>query len=328
MKKRGVLTGILAVATTVLIVVNLVSAILGMRAAASSFIRWVSFTPTLAALDKAYKTDVETNKEEYHLKTFELLAYYSALKGDGYKSFDGKVIDDLVERLKNGEKFEEISGKLKNYSYYRESYEAVLGEFTGDFTENKEKKYGLKVYSPIALGYYYSHTSDFGNGRSFGFNRKHLGNDLFGSVGTPIVSVESGIVEEVGWNRYGGWRVGVRSFDGKRYYYYAHLRRDHPYNADIKIGEVVSAGEVLGYLGATGYSDKENVNGMKVPHLHFGMQLIFDESQKDGNGEIWIDVYNIVRFLSKHKSEVTKNNETGEYERKYEFYEKNLDNAE
>ncbi len=328
MKKRLTLTNVLIFIIVVLIAVNSVSAVLGMRAAAASFIKWVNFTPSLKAIEKAYKTDTETRGGKYHLKMFEVLAYYSALKGDNYKSFDGTVIDELIKRLKNGEEFKEISEKLKNYSHYKESYEAVLGEFTGEFTENKETKYGLKVYSPIASGYFYSHTSDFGNGRSFGFTRRHLGNDLFGSVGTPIVSVESGIVEEVGWNRYGGWRVGVRSFDGKRYYYYAHLRRDRPYNKDIKIGEVVSAGEVLGYLGATGYSDKENVNGMKVPHLHFGMQLIFDESQKDGNGEIWIDVYNIVRFLSKHKSEVTKNIDTGEYERKYDFYEKNLENLE
>ncbi len=322
------LTNILIFAVVVLIATNSVSAVLNMRASAASFIKWVSFTPSLAALEKAYKTDTETKNEEWHLKMFETLAYYSSLKGDNYKSFDGKVIDELTARLKNGERFSDITGKLKNYSYYKESYMAVLKEFTGEFAENKENKYGLKVYSPIASGYWFSHTKDFGNGRSFGFDRKHLGNDLFGSVGTPIVSVESGVVEEVGWNRYGGWRVGIRSFDGKRYYYYAHLRRDRPYNENVKIGEVISAGEVIGYLGATGYSDKENVNGMKVPHLHFGMQLIFDESQKDGNGEIWIDVYNIVRFLSKHRSEVVKNSETGEYKRKYDFYEKNLSLAE
>ena len=46
-----------------------------------------------------------------------------------------------------------------------------------------------------------------------------------GSIGTPIVAIESGYVEACGWNMYGGWRIGTRSFDGKRYYYYAHLRK-------------------------------------------------------------------------------------------------------
>ena len=52
------------------------------------------------------------------------------------------------------------------------------------------------------------------------------------------------------------------------------------------------------------------------------MQLIFDESQEDGNNEIWIDVYNIIEFLKKNRSEVYMNNkDTKDYVRKNEFYE-------
>ncbi len=116
-----------------------------------------------------------------------------------------------------------------------------------------------------------------------------------------------------GWNQYGGWRIGIRSLDNKRYYYYAHLRKDHPYAYNISEGDVVSAGDVIGYLGMTGYSTTENVNNINVPHLHFGIQLIFDESQKDGVNQIWIDVYNIVEFLQKNKSEVYLDKELNEY---------------
>ena len=41
-------------------------------------------------------------------------------------------------------------------------------------------------------------------------------------------------------------------------------------------------------------------------HLHFGLQLIFDESQKECLSEIWIDVYDIVRLLSSHTSSLQK----------------------
>jgi murein DD-endopeptidase MepM/ murein hydrolase activator NlpD len=84
------------------------------------------------------------------------------------------------------------------------------------------KKYGLKVFSPIARGYGYSHYDDFGNSRSYGYRRKHLGNDIMGSIGTPIIAVEDGYIESLGWNQYGGWRIGIRTHDKKRYYYYAH----------------------------------------------------------------------------------------------------------
>ena len=86
---------------------------------------------------------------------------------------------------------------------------------------------------------------------------------------------------------------------------------------ELKEGCVVSAGDVIGYMGMTGYSTQENVNNMNVCHLHFGLQLIFDESQKEGNGEIWIDVYELTKFLSKNRSETYKNESTGERERVY-----------
>ena len=126
-----------------------------------------------------------------------------------------------------------------------------------------------------------------------------------GSVGTPIIAVEAGYVEACGWNQYGGWRIGIRSFDGLRYYYYAHLRKGHPF-CDIYEGKIVDAGEVIGYLGMTGYSKKEDTNNIDTPHLHFGVQLIFDPSQKDGANQIWIDLYELTRFLSANKSSVTR----------------------
>ena len=88
-------------------------------------------------------------------------------------------------------------------------------------------------------------------------------------------------------------------------------------------GKVVKAGDVIGYLGMTGYSAKENVNNINVPHLHFGMQLIFDESQKEGVNQIWIDVYQIINFLKKNKSEVYKADaDTKDYKRVYDIIDK------
>ncbi len=139
------------------------------------------------------------------------------------------------------------------------------------------------------------------------------------SVGTPIIAIESGYVEALGWNRYGGWRIGIRSFDKKRYYYYAHLRQNRPYAEGLKEGDYVTAGDVIGYMGHTGYSDKENVNNIKTVHLHVGLQLIFDESQKDGNNEIWVDFYQLAGFLSAHRCEVERNDVSKEWDRKYDM---------
>lgn len=292
------------------------------------FIKWVDFGVSYEALDKALKADIKSIDNEVKLDWIELLAYLASRYGGNFSRYKAKDMDDLINKLNNGESIEKLTEKLKYYNYFHEAYTAVLGGFVGGYEieiddENNPgqkkwvQKYGLKAFSPIARGYYYNHYDDFGNSRDYGFRRVHLGNDLMGSIGTPIIAVESGTIEALGWNQYGGWRIGIRSFDQKRYYYYAHLKKDHPYHINLKVGDTVYAGNVIGYMGRTGYSRKENVNNINTTHLHFGMQLIFDESQKETLSEIWIDVYNIVKLLSKNKSPVSFNSETKDFNRIY-----------
>ena len=310
-----------------------------------SFIKWVDFNVTAEALNLTAKLDIDSHNNQSENEEnndddgivynwIELLAYLSCKNGGNFKNFKQKDLNNLVEELKAGQTIEELTQSMKFYDYYFESYSAVLGGFIGNYsievlnedgTKSYEERYGLKAFLPIAKNYAFSHYDDFGNSRSYGFKRTHLGNDLMGSIGTPIIAVESGIVEHLGWNQYGGWRVGIRSFDSKRYFYYAHLRKNHPYAEGLEEGMTVKAGDVIGYLGMTGYSIKENVNNINIPHLHFGMQLIFDESQVDSPNEIWIDVYQIVEFLKKNRSEVyMSNEETKDYSRKFDFIENSL----
>lgn len=286
-------------------------------------IRWVDFSVPYESLKYALDMDIATAEQELHLGWIQTLAIAGCRTGGkcGLTS-----VKQAVEGLRTGKSPEELLGTLyKYYDYYFQAYTAVLGGLVGNYAilDNGQWKefYGLKAFSPIAAGYGYSHCSDFGNSRTYGFARKHLGNDLMGSLGTPIVAVESGVVEALGWNQYGGWRVGIRSFDGKRYYYYAHLQKDHPFAENLKEGDMVQAGDLLGFMGRTGYSQKENVNNIETVHLHFGMQLIFDESQKECNSEIWVNVYPLVRLLSEHRSSLRKTE--GGWQRVYPY--KDLD---
>lgn len=291
------------------------------------FIKWVDFGVTCQAMNDAYEFDVESREGEVQLDWIELLAYLGAKYGGNFKSYQCKDLQALVDKiLTQGLTMEEITKDMKYYDYYHEAYEAVLGGFVGEFeietgvdeaTGEKtfEKQYGLKAFLPIAKNFPYNDYDDFGVARTYGFKRQHLGHDMMGQVGTPIIAVESGRVEALGWNQYGGWRIGIRSLDGKRYYYYAHLRQNFPYVKTLKEGSIVQAGDVIGYLGRTGYSRKENTNNIDTPHLHFGIQIIFDESQKECNSEIWIDCYQIIKFLYKNRSETAKNEETKEWYR-------------
>lgn len=294
-------------------------------------IQWVDFTVTSQAMTKALALDVASRDQAVKLDWIQLLACLSAQNGGKYTRYRDSQLDDLAQRIQNGEQAREICFNPKLFDYYVQAYTAALSGFVGSHTimapdeqgtgARWVQRYGLKAFSPIAKGYSYHHYDDFGNSRSYSYRRVHLGNDLMGRVGTPIIAVEGGVVEALGWNQYGGWRIGIRSHDRMRYYYYAHLRKDFPYEKSLYIGKTVTTGDVIGYLGRTGYSLKENVNNIATPHLHFGMQLVFDESQKDTPDEIWIDVYQIVRFLSKNRAEVIKNPQTGDYQRKYGLLE-------
>lgn len=287
--------------------------------ASAETIRWVDFDIGSDALSYAMEQDIATSGQERHISWIDILAVAACRTG-------GKCplasVKKATSDLKSDRTIEELLGSTyRYYEYYHKAYSAVLGGLLGHFeitVDGQAKQvYGLKAYSPIAAGYGYSHCDDFGVGRSFGFQRKHLGNDLMGALGTPITAVEGGIVEAIGWNRYGGWRIGIRSFDSRRYYYYAHLKKDQPFAEGLQAGDIVQAGDVIGYMGRTGYSDRENVNNIETVHLHFGIQLVFDESQKECNSEIWINAYPIVQLLARHRSTVVRT-EDG-WERKYSF---------
>ncbi len=294
------------------------------------YIKYAEFNVCYNALEKALEYDISTHKNNDKIKInwVELLAYLGAKYGGDFKNYKEADMTTLVDKLNNGEKLEDITKDMKYYKYYYEVYSAVLDGFTGWYTtetedengnKTEEKDYGLCVFSPIAKGFAFSHYDDFGAGRSYGYKRRHLGHDLMASTGTPVIAIETGIVEIMGWNQYGGWRIGIRSLDKKRYYYYAHLRQNRPFHPDIEEGKVVNAGEVIGYVGRTGYSTSENTNNITQSHLHFGLELIFDESQKESTNEIWVDLYAITLLLQKHQSSVYRVAETKEFYSEYSF---------
>jgi murein DD-endopeptidase MepM/ murein hydrolase activator NlpD len=102
-----------------------------------------------------------------------------------------------------------------------------------------------------------SFTDTWGAPRSGG--RSHKGVDMLAARGTPVVAVESGTVLRMGNGGLGGITVWMRGTGGDEYYY-AHLDDWAP---GLSTGQLVSTGELLGYVGSTGNAS------YSVPHLHF-----------------------------------------------------------
>lgn len=126
--------------------------------------------------------------------------------------------------------------------------------------------------------------------RTYGGKRVHEGTDLMPSIQKsghyPVVSITDGKVEQVGWLEKGGWRMGVRSKNGN-YYYYAHLAS---YSQKWKKGDPVRAGEVLGYMGDSGYG-AEGTTGQFPVHLHLGIYLPLGSDREAAVNPYWMLKY-------------------------------------
>lgn len=131
--------------------------------------------------------------------------------------------------------------------------------------------------------------------RTFKGERLHEGCDIFGreekSGYYPILSMTDGIVEKVGWLPLGGYRIGIRS-PGGGYFYYAHLSS---YAREFQTGEQIKAGEVLGFLGDTGYGE-EGTAGKFVPHLHLGIYVRTQTEEEHA-----LNPYPVLQFLQKRQ---------------------------
>jgi murein DD-endopeptidase MepM/ murein hydrolase activator NlpD len=87
----------------------------------------------------------------------------------------------------------------------------------------------------------------------------HHGDDIFASLGTPVVAVADGTLNRVGWEHLGGWRLWVRDHN-RNQFYYAHLSGYSPLALHSKY---VKKGDVVGFIGNSGDAFTT------PPHLHF-----------------------------------------------------------
>ena len=133
----------------------------------------------------------------------------------------------------------------------------------------------------------------FGAPREYGGHRTHEGCDLFGRNKTPgyypVLSITDGIVENIGWLPLGGYRIGIRAPKGG-YFYYAHLST---YEKEFQTGEEIQAGDILGYMGNTGYGE-EGTTAMFPVHLHLGIYIRTPHCE-----ELSVNPYWVLKAISK-----------------------------
>ncbi|MDQ0198871.1 murein DD-endopeptidase MepM/ murein hydrolase activator NlpD [Neobacillus ginsengisoli] len=119
---------------------------------------------------------------------------------------------------------------------------------------------------PMPIRSNHSYRSTWGDARGWGGRRIHEGTDIFAGYGVPVRATNYGIVEMKGWNKFGGWRIGIRDINNT-YHYFAHLSG---FAKNLKVGQIVEPGMVIGSVGSSGYGPP-GTSGKFPPHLHYGM---------------------------------------------------------
>jgi murein DD-endopeptidase MepM/ murein hydrolase activator NlpD len=170
----------------------------------------------------------------------------------------------------------ELHFTIKNKQYRTEKVTLTNQRQVNPNAEDLKRIEAESLRTEAALTHYTeSFAPDFNllppiNGKrspTFGFRRifngearnPHSGMDIPAASGTPIHSPADGIITEVGEFFFNGNTVFIDHGYGLATMY-CHLSR-----IDVKIGQQVKRGEVIGLVGATG-----RVTG---PHLHFGIGL-------------------------------------------------------
>nr|WP_312857339.1 M23 family metallopeptidase [Neobacillus endophyticus] len=119
---------------------------------------------------------------------------------------------------------------------------------------------------PVPLRSNHSYRSTWGDARGWGGRRMHEGTDIFAGYGVPVRATCYGIIEMKGWNKFGGWRIGIRDINNT-YHYFAHLSGFAP---NLHVGQIVEPGMIIGGVGSSGYGPP-GTSGKFPPHLHYGM---------------------------------------------------------
>jgi peptidoglycan LD-endopeptidase LytH len=210
--------------------------------------------------------------------------------------------DGLADRQNDLDALTTFIRYLSQYGFSHEDWQIGLWSYYQRDRSVKTIRQFAQVYAkyqhldlnerhfPIPARYEYSYRSTWGAPRGWGGRRIHEGTDIFASHGTPVLSTAYGVIEVLGWNRYGGWRIGMRDM-GNVYHYFAHLSS---FKKGMKPGDIVEPGEVIGYVGSSGYG-KPGTSGKFPPHLHYGMY------RETGGADWSFDPYPYLRRWERQK---------------------------
>lgn len=221
-----------------------------------------------------------------------LLAFFTVIGTESLKS----------SGLHNTEKVKKISDEDFRNNFFSDEMWGRQEELSSQCRQYLKQVKNEAVYFPVPestldSSLEISYVDSWMGERTYGGKRRHEGTDIMAVQNErglyPVVSITDGVISNLGWLDKGGYRIGITT-SGGTYYYYAHLDS----YANIKEGSPVKAGELLGYMGDSGYGPESTTGNFDV-HLHLGIYFY-----RDGK-EISVNPYYLLKFLENNKLKYT-----------------------
>ena len=161
-----------------------------------------------------------------------------------------------------GHKFSRLMNLPKGVHGYK-VLDLGKGPSTGDDADMSEWTIGR--YNEVRENMYTSNLFS-------GVRNIHMGIDLGAPINTPVMSFAKGIVHSFGYNDahldYGNVVIMEYKFDDvKLWALFGHLSSATIANDRLSIGQIIEAGEIVGWIGP------EEENGGWPPHVHFQLSL-------------------------------------------------------
>ena len=216
---------------------------------------------TKAGLDQT-KAELEVKRQESDALLADLVsrgAEYQLLLEEGEERL-AQQMQELAQREMEYTEALQREWEAAHPSTQPENDSSESEESDG---EDDEPEYSAPEYSgdwvvPCSYSYVSSPFDPYRLHPILGYVRPHNGVDLAANMGTPIYATRSGTVTvaDYEWDGAGNY-VYINHGDG---YSSVYMHMDYYI---VSVGEYVSAGEVIGYVGTTGLSEG--------PHLHFGV---------------------------------------------------------
>lgn len=194
------------------------------------------------------------------------ISYYKSIQKHkiivSYKSHDKKIFKAVWLNVKQGDyKSETIRVKASKVKPNKKQQKRTRKEYKEAIDIYKTKSVNIQWNEDFIYPMKSRITSAFGTKRVYNNTLRsyHSGTDFKAPTGTPIYSVNDGVIKMASHRYYAGNAVIVDHGQGI-FTCYFHLSK-----FDVKVGQAVKKGQKLGLSGATG-----RVTG---PHLHFSARV-------------------------------------------------------